>query len=76
MQENVEKNKPKFQAEAAEKQKQQAQARADSPWYGPERPKYLGPLEADYPDYLRGDAPGDYGYDILKLGATPESFDR
>jgi len=75
-QENVEKNKPRYKAEAAEKQRQQADARAQSRWYGPRRPKYLGSLEAEYPAYLRGEAPGDYGYDILKLGATPESFDR
>jgi len=76
LRENVEKNKPRYKAEAAEKQRQQADARAQSRWYGPRRPKYLGSLEAEYPAYLRGEAPGDYGYDILKLGATPESFDR
>lgn len=76
LRENVEKNKPKFEAETAEKQKQQAEARSRSMWYGPERPKYLGPIDAAYPPYLEGEAPADYGFDILKLGSTPQSFER
>lgn len=47
-----------------------------SMWYGPERPKFLGPIEAAYPSYLEGEAPADYGFDILKLGKSTESFDR
>lgn len=47
-----------------------------SMWYGPQRPKYLGPIDAAYPPYLEGEAPADYGFDILKLGSTPQSFER
>ena len=35
--------------------------RCRSMWYGPERPRWLGPLSYSYPQHLRGDAPGDYG---------------
>ena len=45
-------------------------------WYGPQRPKYLGPIDAAYPPYLEGEAPADYGFDILKLGSSTASFER
>ena len=47
-----------------------------SPWYGAERPKFLGPLEAEYPPWLRGEAPADYGFDPLALGREPAAFER
>ena len=47
-----------------------------SPWYGPERPKWLGPLDYNYDTYQTGDAPGDYAYDILQLGKEEEAFER
>ena len=47
-----------------------------SPWYGAERPKFLGPLEADYPPWLRGEAPADYGFDPLALSREPAAFER
>eukprot|EP00241_Pyramimonas_parkeae_P010303 CAMPEP_0114232710 /NCGR_PEP_ID=MMETSP0058-20121206/4763_1 /TAXON_ID=36894 /ORGANISM="Pyramimonas parkeae, CCMP726" /LENGTH=242 /DNA_ID=CAMNT_0001344225 /DNA_START=46 /DNA_END=770 /DNA_ORIENTATION=+ len=44
-------------------------------WYGPNRKLYLpgGLLDsAEVPTYLTGELAGDYGYDPLGLGQTPE----
>eukprot|EP00238_Polyblepharides_amylifera_P004082 CAMPEP_0196590210 /NCGR_PEP_ID=MMETSP1081-20130531/65972_1 /TAXON_ID=36882 /ORGANISM="Pyramimonas amylifera, Strain CCMP720" /LENGTH=360 /DNA_ID=CAMNT_0041913249 /DNA_START=243 /DNA_END=1325 /DNA_ORIENTATION=+ len=65
---------PELEAAAADMKEEQASARERSPWYGPNRPKFLGPLEFDYPTHLEGQLAGDYGFDPLDLGKKPEDL--
>lgn len=50
--------------------------RANSFWYGEERPQWLGPIPFDYPAYLTGEYPGDYGFDIAGLAKDPVAFEK
>ncbi|XP_057975612.1 chlorophyll a-b binding protein 7, chloroplastic isoform X2 [Malania oleifera] len=62
-------NSSKFKA-LAEK------ARKDSLWYGEKRPRWLGSIPYDYPAYLTGDLPGDYGFDIVGFSRDPVAFQK
>ena len=44
---------------------------ARSRWYGPEAPRWLGPLPYEYPDWLPEEAPANYRFDPAAL-SLPE----
>ncbi|KAL8491587.1 hypothetical protein ACS0TY_023253 [Phlomoides rotata] len=51
-------------------------ARTESMWYGDDRPRWLGPITYDYPAYLNGELPGDYGFDIAGLSQDPVALHK
>lgn len=72
--ENLQKKRKLLEGEADELEMERTKARESSRWYGPERPLWLGPLPYEYPEYLKGEVAGDYGFDILGLGRNPSNF--
>eukprot|EP00208_Stichococcus_sp_RCC1054_P002022 CAMPEP_0206141960 /NCGR_PEP_ID=MMETSP1473-20131121/14903_1 /ASSEMBLY_ACC=CAM_ASM_001109 /TAXON_ID=1461547 /ORGANISM="Stichococcus sp, Strain RCC1054" /LENGTH=211 /DNA_ID=CAMNT_0053536733 /DNA_START=296 /DNA_END=928 /DNA_ORIENTATION=- len=76
LQEELEASKPQRRKEEQQYAAEAAAARADSRWYGPERPKWLGPLPHDYPAWLPAEVPGNYAFDPAGLSKDAEKFDR
>ncbi|CAO2817431.1 unnamed protein product [Amaranthus hypochondriacus] len=51
-------------------------ARNNSLWYGGNRPRWLGPIPFEYPSYLTGQLPGDYGFDLAALGKDAAALQK
>eukprot|EP01025_Chloroclados_australasicus_P029479 TRINITY_DN29479_c0_g1_i1.p1 TRINITY_DN29479_c0_g1~~TRINITY_DN29479_c0_g1_i1.p1 ORF type:complete len:330 (-),score=36.41 TRINITY_DN29479_c0_g1_i1:364-1353(-) len=74
--ENVQRKLPELKKQTQQMQQQRKIAQKESKWYGEGRPKWLGPITYNYPEHLRGELPGDYGFDILNLGQDPEKLEK
>ncbi|KAH9302832.1 hypothetical protein KI387_014415, partial [Taxus chinensis] len=76
LQERMQETKLSSIKEAPKRKAALDRARRDSIWYGKDRPRWLGIIPYNYPDYLTGEAPGDYGFDIAGLSKDRTSFDK
>ncbi|KAL0432822.1 UNVERIFIED_CONTAM: Chlorophyll a-b binding protein 7, chloroplastic [Sesamum latifolium] len=67
LQRRMEEKKKLYQDNSAKLKALSDKARKESVWYGDGRPRWLGPISYEYPAYLNGELPGDYGFDIADL---------
>ena len=74
--EDLKTQKPSLVAAAAALEKSRAAARSQSNWYGSNRPQWLGLFSPTPPEWINGELPGEYGYDPLALGRSPEKLDK
>ncbi|PNW87142.1 hypothetical protein CHLRE_02g110750v5 [Chlamydomonas reinhardtii] len=72
VQEQLEAKLPELQAEADKTRAAHAEARRQSKWYGPSRPRLPGPLGSA--EHLIGAIAGDAGFDPLGLSKEQASF--
>ena len=74
---NIEAQRPALEREKARKERERAEARAKSPYYGEDRVKFLGDFfEYEYPKHLDGRLCGDAGFDPLGLASDDETGDK
>lgn len=73
---NIEDKRPMLEAEKAKKERERAEARAKSPYYGVDRAKFLPFDGYDFPEHLDGSLCGDVGFDPLGLGREPENMEK
>ncbi|KAK4387847.1 Chlorophyll a-b binding protein 7, chloroplastic [Sesamum angolense] len=76
LQRRMEEKKKLYQDNSAKLKALSDKARKESVWYGEGRPRWLGPISYEYPAYLNGELPGDYGFDIAGLSQDPVALQK